>query len=364
MSSRARRIGIQQFLGLVFAFQASGCGGRALDLGDDSANGPPRSPDGTVNETVPWAVAPNQGSPGVLAIDDSRLYWAETRDTAASSLSILMACKLENCSATVTTYYEWATEGGAAKIATDSMNVYWRSPDGILSCPVAGCPKRTATRLVDGIDPNTSSTETYPFATDDTYLYWAHNGTEILRCELADCSSTHATIASLDTQVLDIVVGSFDLYLITQDAAGFDGDVLALPKNGSSPVRTVAATQHLPTSLAIDANRIYWANDYSQGSILACPLDGCTGDPDVIAAAQPNPMRIVVDDRNAYFVTEQIGTRLGALFECSLAGCGHSPKLLAPRLRTTAWPYGTGIALDTGHVYFTEWAGNVNRIGK
>src|SRR5215471_13786497 len=65
---------------LVFAALLSACGELKLNLGQDESTStptlPPRTADGGLDETRPWAIAQHQESAHVLAIDPTRLYWA------------------------------------------------------------------------------------------------------------------------------------------------------------------------------------------------------------------------------------------------------------------------------------------------
>jgi hypothetical protein len=111
----------------------------------------------------------------------------------------------------------------------------------------------------------------------------------------------------------------------------------------------------------------------SDRTVRACPLSGCSGASTIIATAQRNPVRLALDDRNAYWINPKDDALPGDVMECLLDGCGSAPKVLASGQPTL----GDGLVLDATHVYWTNegyeqhndengtfFDGDIRRVGK
>jgi hypothetical protein len=180
------------------------------------------------------------------------------------------------------------------------------------------------------------------------------------------------------------------------------GQVGTLPKSGGTP-KIVAMNQDRPTSIAVDATAVYWANVGPAGEILALPLGtpmptplingevglasisldattiyytavgggGPTGGSlktvlktgavsQVLASSLNAPRELAVDTANVYW-TSQVA---GAVYRLSLTSVG-APTALVSGLSGTR-----GIALDTTRVYWansgsgTAGAGSIMFLGK
>jgi hypothetical protein len=194
-------------------------------------------------------------------------------------------------------------------------------------------------------------------AVDDTHLYWATPGvtTTIQRTSLADGRSevifNMTPPVANGLLIYEMIVSGADLFAVTGSSVTIKRAVVTLPKDGSGPLVTLADDQHLAQNLAADAARVYWANSYIGGTIVACARTGCQGVPSVLASAQHTPMRVAVDDQNAYWLRPADDFSKGEILECPLTGCGDSPKRLAFGQETSPQSY---IALDSGGVYWTD----------
>ena len=84
------------------------------------------------------------------------------------------------------------------------------------------------------------------------------------------------------------------------------------PKAGCATPTTLAAGLHHPGTIAIDATRVYWAdqgtvaNLYRDGDVGSCPKSGCTGAPVVHASGQSLPTSVAVDDACVYWASDSI----------------------------------------------------------
>jgi hypothetical protein len=139
------------------------------------------------------------------------------------------------------------------------------------------------------------------------------------------------------------------------------GDMLAtgkvkMTRPGDPRVVTIAEQQKQPTSIAVDASRVYWANhgvkrpDYFQdGSVVCAPRDGANG-PALIAAEQRLASSIAVDDAWIYWLTaggyDEAGEERGTLRKRRKDG-GEIVELAS-----WDWLDGGALALDATHVYW------------
>lgn len=286
------------------------------------------------------------------------MYWVNVGGIGGGAVK---SCAFDDCASTMVKYADSWLQTNTVAVA--GANVYWNDlgQEGhILTCPIAGCPDTAPTILV-------TSSELYRFIVDETQLYWATSAGTIRRCSLPGCL-TSEPIGTIDG-VYAIVEGGTELFVVALHDGSPKGDIVAVTKDGSLPPRIVAASQHLPHSIAVDAERVYWTNSYAAGMVASCPRSGCDAEPIVLATAQRDPTNLVVDDRNLYFVHPFDFTHPGEILECPLVGCGAAPKVLAQGQRAA----GYGLALDGTHVYWsnggqvlgvTDLDGNISRIRK
>ena len=166
------------------------------------------------------------------------------------------------------------------------------------------------------------------------------------------------------------------------------GQILAMPKDGSSDPRVIASGQNVPLRVAVDETRAYWTNWSScggcaEGSVHSVALAG--GQPTEIASKQDHPNGIAVDRVNVYWVTAGgnvmqaplVGgapiTLASGLFNpffvtvdatnvywtlpkgvmsCPIVGCNRRPTQLATGLKAP-----NVLASDANALYFTDWDG-------
>ena len=81
-------------------------------------------------------------------------------------------------------------------------------------------------------------------------------------------------------------------------------------------------------NLAFDATFVYWTSNTLTGSIARCPLTGCVGAPEVLAASIRAPTALHLDGTKAYFQYDD--TFLGnSLTSCVLAHCEPSAPIVS-----------------------------------
>lgn len=107
---------------------------------------------------------------------------------------------------------------------------------------------------------------------DDQYLYWTNGSAAIRRAPLAGGAAETLTIAHSLGSV--IAVGEY-LYFSDYLAADDTGTVSRILRTGGEP--SVLATGVVPASLALDGERMYWADQghaVGDGRIYSMALDG------------------------------------------------------------------------------------------
>jgi hypothetical protein len=282
-----------------------------------------------------------------VAVDDSRVYWStDVESPTLDDAAVVRSCAKADCAATVITYA--TKQWGTRPIAVRSGRIYWpiSASDGrtqsIVACPVGGCLGPPAV-IAAGITVG-------ELLVDDRAVYWASfPDSAVLSCPIDGCQGAPTVVALVDDPVPQITADQNNLYWSEGLTTG-SGVIKTVPKDGSTPVRTIATDLHMPGAVAVDADRVYWAERYSPGTIGSCPIAGCGGEPTTLATGQPYPQALAIDRAHAYWLTTA-GPYSGAgrILECPLSGCGSSPTVLA-----ADQPTPTDLAIDASFVFWTN----------
>ncbi|MFS8064887.1 MAG: hypothetical protein ACMG6S_00820 [Byssovorax sp.] len=133
------------------------------------------------------------------------------------------------------------------------------------------------------------------------------------------------------------------------------GGCVKMKRAGEDRVITLAEQQKQPPSLAVDAQRVYWANHgvkrptyFKDGSVACAPWSG-GGRPDIIAKDQPLASSIAVDDAWIYWMTATTYDEPhvpGALWKRRKEG----GEII--QLASWDWIEAGTITLDATHVYW------------
>lgn len=135
-------------------------------------------------------------------------------------------------------------------------------------------------------------------ALDETHVYWVSN--QLLH-KLPAAGGTPIEVGGSEgeTVALDATHAYF--------AGGIRGTITKLSKDGGSPL-TIVTGEKEPTSIAVDATGVYWANwssydngPVADGSIVHSALDGSNVEP--VAEGLVYPRGLALDQNDVYFVS-------------------------------------------------------------
>ena len=160
-------------------------------------------------------------------------------------------------------------ESGGAAIAVDATDVYWSITKDSLGGVVRAVPKR-------GGEPRdiAARANIRTLATDDGALYMGSSSetAAVERCPQADCGRG-AIVAFGSGAVLDLQIHGTDAFW--RSPSGIER-APKLRVNGGRPIIVAQfPSGHRSNGFAVDDTGAYWT-DAQNGTILRCPLTGCT----------------------------------------------------------------------------------------
>ena len=138
---------------------------------------------------------------------------------------------------------------------------------------------------------------------------------------------------------------------LTRGHGGDAGTAEDAPQSAGGPPVVLAAGLANPSSIAVDSGFVYWCN-YSAGTIVRCPVDGCGNGPTLLASVPSSTIpAIAIDGTNLYFASKStIDVNNGAIMRCPISGCGAGPVTMA-----TAQNHPLFLATDGASVYWTNY---------
>lgn len=262
-------------------------------------------------------LAPNQGFPQAIALDDTHVYWATAGSimripkSGAAQPTLVAGGYLgtENMVVDATHVY-WNSFGsgsvtrwnkqtgeettiyqgtiGGSGIAIHGGYLYWSVahaeilPDGsLLRAPLGGGTTET---LATALSP-------YDITVDATHVYWADAGA------VKKMPKEGGPIEDL-VEAQAWGVASDDEFVYWSDPFDNQSGMLGrVPKAGGTPehVTDCAGSAH---GLVVDATHVYWTD--RSGFVLKAPKLG--GEATVLAADQPDAINIALDDASVYWV--------------------------------------------------------------
>jgi hypothetical protein len=307
----------------------------------------------------PVAVASGQYGPFAVAVNATDVYWLDGHGN-------VLKCPLTGCPP--------AADGGsvatlvasgpipliAGAIALDQANVYWISGNAglVMKCPLSGCTSPTV--LASGQTP-------YDIALDDTYVYWANDSANggVMRCPLSGCNSADGgggpvTFASsLNCKSVDVsITGVY--WASNSDVLGCALSGCPTASDGGSHPSSYYGSGIDPLWVRVNSTYVFWIDTgtaLDQGSINWCFLSGCLGAPDggsqvgQFATGQNQPVALVADSKNLYWVNSGLARSDGAIMMWPLSG---AIGVSSPILMASGQFAPNAIALDSTSVYWTN----------
>lgn len=277
------------------------------------------------------------GAANGVATDATSVYWTMNAGT-------VMKCSAADCKGTVVTFASKQVYPGP--VAVDSTRVYWAnsgSNGAVLSCPIDGGAVTTlaAVTLAGPVGSVTS------MAVDDKNLYWT-NGVAVFKYPkdgsggpaLLVPASSPAGVGLVTTDGTDVYWWNAKSQLCECPATGC---------NGGTPV-VLTTGQGGP--LTVDATDIYWTTSFNESpsTLMRCSKQDCAGTVVPLASGKYTWMGITTDESGVYWLDGEYGSVL----KCPKTGCSGGPLRLA-----SGGPFsGQGaIALGASNVYWTSMAG-------
>jgi hypothetical protein len=246
-----------------------------------------------------------------MMIDTKTLFWTElARDGQEATIR---SCPVYGC------------PGGVPNVVTKVVNptslditltsVLWTS--GAPVSAVSGCSLSMDCSNAAPVVPNQTA-PTYLIVQDDA-MYWLNEieipgGAEVDKLYFALLGDFPQPVF---VESAPNGIGRFDvrdkrIYATTVDD---HGTVFAIDRTRFNRV-VLAVDQRLPVEVRVDDDYVYWLNAGTanesrlDGSIMRCAREGCGGEPTVLAAGQPEPRGLVLDNAAVYW-----GTRDGSLMK-------------------------------------------------
>jgi hypothetical protein len=103
--------------------------------------------------------------------------------------------------------------------------------------------------------------------------------------------------------------------------------------------------QQSPADIAVSGGNVYWGTYFS---VWKCGIDGCGGNPTVVASGQRVPDSVVVDQTNVYWANA--GSPGQGVAKCAVGGCSNPTTLASYSGDNEPW----GIAVDKTYVYWPD----------
>ena len=343
---------------------ALGCGGETLGLGRDGPGyATPETIAGEADAVpgTPTVIASHQYGAYDVAVDDTRVYWRTVGTPPtdfAHETCVVRSCMKDNCAGTVVTY----TSGGATPctktrgvLAVNRTHVYWLSGSEwstgqILACPIEGCLGPPQAIVESGA---------FLFAVDDTHIYWKASDATLKQCPFDGCAGEPTIMTLLGNGSSTHSAPVLDATDVYWTDGASSRAIMAIPKDKSGPVRTIASGIPVSYSLAVDTGSVYWVENWPQvpegeGIVKRCPKTGCSGEPTIVASHQGNPDALQATGDDAAWVTSGSLFRSfpngawGEVRQCPIAGCGAETGILVGQ-RGIVWT-----AIDATHAYWTS----------
>jgi hypothetical protein len=348
------KIGPSQARRLCFALPllTLACGNKPVELDANSAiiGSPDPAVLGSVREQVE-----------TLTVDEQRLYWIGGTDTSNPGLSgKLHSCDKQQCATSLVTYSDDATDpygeaSAQAGIDVRGGEVYWFGND------LQGQLNLNASQIADPSQRRTLARHVYSVSS-------VIDGDQLFFTDIAQIYAVPLNADDVTPRVVSALPdGQARILAVHGDYVYFVGNrnmtvaVQRTLKDGTGTVEVLADNEQVNTftndytgeyrtppppalGLAVDDSYVYWSENVLVGSIVRCPLSGCSGAPEVVATPVRVPAGLWLDGSSLYFQHESDAYQY-AVSRCTLGDCG-APSLLASGINTQ-----NAFAVDDQYLY-------------
>jgi hypothetical protein len=233
------------------------------------------------------------------AVGGGYLYFIQT----AGSLRAVWRCQLPSCNGGPSLIA--GNQPVATDLALDAANnrLYW-----VNGTPYQGTggavmtmalPNGAPTRVVTADQPNPSSLA----LGSNGFVYWTNGGTYVNNVHQGNGGVRRAPLGQTNGAATTIVTSAgADVVGIALDAqsvyfgSGSLSTLEVAPINGGGSSSKLANVPGRVQEIAVDGTNVYWFESGPSGRILTCPRTGCpNGNPIVLAVNQDDPTSIAVD---------------------------------------------------------------------
>jgi hypothetical protein len=297
------------------------CGGTCIDTSSDNANcgGCNQACAGTCDSSrcvVTLAVGLVYGSG--IAVDATSVYFTDIGMGAGIVSPVGSVSKVPLRGGAVTTLASGQVDPEA--IAVSGPYVYWttRTPNNVTS-------SNLITRAtLDGANPFglvTGAGVPVDLAVDGSHVFWVDFELGLMRVPLG--GGTPSTLTTQQMFLVNVAIDAHDIYCAARNGDGNGitpmGVIVKVPIAGGIPTM-LARGQLGPAGIAVDATHAYWTTG-TGGTVMSAPLAG--GPATMLAqVGNGNLAGIAVDSSSVYF-TDIGGTR--TVFKVPLAGGTATP---------------------------------------
>ena len=316
---------MRQHAGVGLAMLALSCGKTSAQTHDPQIS----APDGT----DPTVLLQIDEQVGVIRVDDQRIYWTGGQGLDTLGAAALRSCAKEDCAHTVVTYDASGTDPTPG-FGLENGQIYWFHYNGdhpgaswtVRGCSVAGCGT-TAPTVITTVMTNLPSAVAF---TQDSLFITTYPG--VYRFPLAEGGDPDLVVSGVNAVGALLAQGDYLYWFDQKQDSARSSTLRRARSDGSDSPQTLAddlevdwypnyyQPQYPSGGLAFDATSVYWSQGAIRGSIVRCPLDGCSGAPEVVAAPVRSPTTLQLDGENLYFQHDTSSRGL-AVSSCALGAC-------------------------------------------
>lgn len=264
-----------------------------------------------------------------LVLDAASIYWTSQGATLASEGDVRRISRTGGGTAALIASNLFAPRG----VAVDGDNVYWVNleDDRVMMAPKAGGEPVVIATGQSGRD----------IAVDATYVYWTNTTGEVMKAPL-DQSAAPAVIYAGPEGPDGIALDGERVYWANR----LTGEVSTAPfDNPSGASVELFSGPAGPTDLVVDATHVYWSN-HETGEVMKAPLTGDGSSATLIAQGQLDPFGLAVDATHLYWANYGDGVS-GQVVMAPLQG-GEAVVLVEGQ------PGPRRIAVDEAAIYWTN----------